>query len=170
MNSHLDAIDAAILAETQAARNTITGLCVGDLVIWPNGESRRVSDMTWDHVAQTSKVRKGSWHVFKNGRSSFSGSLQPPQLREHFHKTEDRSFESFWFFHHDRAGEGRSVQVRLEVAVWRLVPVEMTREQAVSHPYAVKSLEIWGNPENPDYLRRITELMRPPVMDNPDYF
>lgn len=169
MNEHLDAIDAEICRETQDAREQFKGLSNGDLVIWPNGEKRRISHL-WDHFVQTTKTGQGSWYISRTGKSQFSGALCQGQLREYFQATGDHSFEEFWFFHHGRSGAGRGVRAKLQVPVWRFSPTTMTHEQARAHPAATRSLEVWGSEDFVTYQELIRELMQPKVITNPENY
>lgn len=167
LNDRLDEQDKQILAQTIRARSAVAEPMVGDVVLWPNGQERRISDATWDFTYQTSA--RGSYHINVRGYSSFSGALFPTVLREFLVATSELRPAEFWFFHHNVPGGGRAVYVAIPVKVWKLVPFSMTQEQAEAHPRALASLACWGT-RNDSYLSVVKELMRPRVMDDPDHY
>ena len=157
-NSRLDEINTLIVAETEAARETMTGKPrVGDFVIMPDGSLERCS-YAWPagHGMQT--THGGSFHVTRCGNSSFSGSLNRAQLWEYFKDTGEIRRGKFWFFSHNRAGAGRGVDVFLPCRVYRLEPFAMSEAEARAHPKAVRAAEVWGA-DHPDHLTAVRALM-----------
>lgn len=160
-NSHLDARNAEIAAETQAAWDARTGKPrVGDFVIMPNSTLRRCSH-GWDDGMQTSDG--GSFHISRSGTASMSGSLYPSQLWEYFKETDEVRPGRFWFFSHGMAGAGRGVDVHLPCRVYKLDPFAMTEDEARAHPVAVKAAEFWGD-GHLEHQRAIASLMNPAAL------
>lgn len=156
----------AIRARIQAAFDARPGLRVGDFVRWPNGEIRRCSH-DWDETMQTSKA--GSFYMGESGFASFSGGLQPGQLKEFFKPTEETIDGEFWCFSEGIVGAGRAWYFTLPCRVFRLEPFAMTEQQARDHPLAKQSAEFWGA-DSRGHKERLQELMDPPVLRNPDYY
>lgn len=141
---------------------------VGDIVLWPNGERRRVAH-DWDEDLQTTKEGKGSFYATSSGHGDHSGTLQPPVLLEFFVPTETIEEAAFWFFSHGVVGAGRGVQCTLPCRVWNLVPYTLTREQAEVHPKAVRAKQFWESQLN-EYEAVLKSIMNPKVLSNPDYY
>ena len=156
----------AIRARIQAAFDARPGLRVGDFVLWPNGEVRRCSH-DWDETMQTSKT--GSFYMGESGFASFSGGLQPAQLKEFFKPTEEVMYGEFWCFSEGIVGAGRAWYFTLPCRVFRLEPFAMNEQQARAHPLARQSAEFWGA-NSRGHKERLQELMDPPVLRNPDYY
>ena len=141
---------------------------VGDIVLWPNGEKRRVAH-DWDEDLQTTKEGMGSFYATSSGRGDHSGTLQPAVLLEFFEATETIEEAGFWFFSHGVAGAGRGVHCTLPCRVWNLKPFTRTREQAEVHPKAVHSKQFWESQVN-EYEAVLESIMNPKVLTNPDYY
>jgi hypothetical protein len=88
---------------------------VGDFVRFADGVVRRIS-YVWPDGVQTSCG--GSWHLFADGVSSFSGGLCPPVHPNTLTLTQDKRDGVFWFFHHDLAGAHRGVDCSIPCRVW----------------------------------------------------
>ena len=160
-NGHLDDRNAAIAAETIAAREQITGKPrVGDFVRMPNGTLERCAS-AWDHGMQT--CFGGSFYIGKSGLASMSGSLNASQLWEYFQPTEETKPGRFWFFSHGLAGAGRGVDFWMPCRVYKLVPFTMTEEQARAHHVAKSSAEFWGE-NHREHLACISGLMMPRIL------
>ena len=155
-NSHLDERNQVIAAVLKAARETFTGKpTVGDFVIMPDGRMERCCH---DAVYGMQTADGGSFFVHASGKSSFSGGLNRPQLWEYFQDTGETRLGKFWFFSHNYAGAGRSVDVYLPCRVFRLAPFTMTEDQARAHPKARATADYWGE-NHSDHLRVIARLM-----------
>ncbi|MEM9524068.1 MAG: hypothetical protein AAF982_08760 [Pseudomonadota bacterium] len=156
-NTHLDARNAEIAAETETAREAMTGKPrVGDFVIMPDGTLERCCH-AWPDGMQT--THGGSFHVSTDGHSSFSGSLNRSRIWEYFKDTGETRRGKFWFFSHGRAGAGRGVDVFLPCRVYRLDPFPMTEDEARAHPKATAVAKAWGE-NHRDHLAAIAALMK----------
>ena len=157
----------ARLAEKRHALMAQGRPLVGDVVLWPNNQRRRISHDFGDSY-QTSFMTAGSFYS-SSGHGSFSGTLQPPVFAEFLIATDEVSQEDFWFFSENRAGAGRGVQCKLPCRVWRLEPFRRTRKEAESHPRALSAKEFWGR-DKYQYNLVVESIMNPRVIDEPDYF
>ena len=170
LNSKLDDLNKTIALGLATARMIEAAKyawpLVGDVVIWPNGETRRVSH-DWDDSFQTCREGSGSFYVHPTGRGSFSGAHMDAQLREFFVLTNEVVPGQFWFFSHNVRGAGRGVQCTLPCRVFQLTPFERTLEQATAHSFANRSAEVWGTGHT-EHQRRIESIMKPAVMTDPN--
>jgi hypothetical protein len=156
----------AIRARIQAAFDVRAGLRVGDFARWPNGEIRRCSH-SWGETMQTSKT--GSFYMGESGFASFSGALQPAQLKEFFKPTEEVMDGEFWCFSEGIVGAGRAWYFTLPCRVFRLAPFAMDEHQARAHPLARQSEDFWGA-NTRGHMERLQDLIDPPVLRNPDFY
>lgn len=140
---------------------------VGDVVLWPNGQRRRISHH-WGASYQTCYMNAGSFYA-SAGWGDFSGGHQPPVFAEFFVQTEDMAEEEFWFFSENRAGAGRGIRCMLPCRVWRLQPFRRTRQEAEAHQVAINAKEFWGTHKQ-QYEMVIESIMNPRVIDEPGYF
>lgn len=169
MNTNLDEKNQAIRDALAVKRSALIQRgrpLVGDIVIWPNGEKRRVAH-DWGEDLQTTKSGRGSFYATSSGQGDHSGTLQPAALLEFFVPTETIEEAPFWFFSHGVAGAGRGVQCTLPCCVWNLTPFTRTREQAEVHPKAIYAKQRLGYGR---YIEVLESIMNPEVITNPDYY
>jgi hypothetical protein len=117
--TELDELDAAILAERQAAfldRADDEGPRQGDVVAFRDGTFLRVS-YAWPDRIQTGDMRAS--YYLGNGYMSHSGACFTGVPRAAFTPTGRRSLETAWFFHHDQRRAYNGVDVLVAVPVWR---------------------------------------------------
>lgn len=132
-NPHLDERDAEILGGLRAAWLGIDGPRVGDYVRFadtPAGTGRlhRFSaDHRWsvedvaEHPGLVDGLQTspgGSFHLGPSGHMSMSGSLDRTVPRATITDTGETRLGSAWFFHHDRAGAHRGVDVRVPCRIY----------------------------------------------------
>lgn len=115
-NSHLDETDAAYLAAAIEARQSRARMLVGDFVTMPDGAIKRVA-YDWGDAFQL--TRGGSFYLTKMGGASMSGGLEPSIPAGAFERTDATMLGRFWFFHHDRSGPGRGIDVVARCRVWK---------------------------------------------------
>ena len=172
LNAQLDAKNKEIvlaLAESRiAAISASQKPLLGDVVTWPNGETRRISAIGSFHL-QTSRLRSGSYFAFQDGKASFSGSFMHPQLEEFFVRTDEVKGAAFWFFSHNVIAPNQGVDCALPCRVWRFAPFERCRKEAMLHPAAIHSANCWGA-ENLEHKRNVQAIMNPRVMADPEHF
>lgn len=107
--------DEELRQQKIAARDAKTGCRNGDYIIFPSGETRRVS-YHWGDSVQTSKG--GSWYISTCGASGFSGGLYMAVPIDTLTDTGEIRDAEFWFFHHDQSGAGRGVYVQMPCRVF----------------------------------------------------
>ena len=116
-----DEKDAELLKSRIEAWNKREGPRVGDFVIFPDGAFRRFTH-DWGDDIQTTITRRidTSFHMFKDGYLSFSGSLDPAIPKARLWLQKDMVREGLiWFFHHDIAGESRGVNAKIPCRVYQ---------------------------------------------------
>ncbi len=167
-NSHLDARDRAIGADTLTAWQARAGgkPRVGDFVRLPNGNLHRCAH-GWDWGMQT--CRGGSFFITTSGGASMSGSLCGALLWEYYKPTPETKPGRFWFFSHNVSGAGRGVDLWLPCTVYDLQPFTMTEDQARAHPEAKSSSAFWGE-NHREHLSTIFGLMLPTIMRHPEWW
>lgn len=117
-----DERDAEILRASTRERDATEGPRVGDFVRMPDGELRRFTH-EWDDGFQTT-IRANvdtSFYLGRDGRVSFSGSLDRTIARERIEATDETKDGRFWFFHHGEVGAHRGVDAMTPCRVYRVV-------------------------------------------------
>jgi hypothetical protein len=104
-----DEKDAAIVAERMARLDTCEGPRVGDFVVFPDGETRRIScDWGRDCEPAIQTSEGGSFYLTEHG-ASFSGSLYTTIPTASLTDTGEKRPGDVWIFHHNFSGAGRGV-------------------------------------------------------------
>ena len=125
------AIDAELTMQRINAMSAIAGPRVGDFVQFPNEDTPRRFTHDWqDGTMQTTVAPKGhpcsgdmSFHIFKNGVCSFSGSLDPSIPLDQCVDTGEVKDGRVWFFSRDWSGAHRGVSALIPFRVYRYTPV-----------------------------------------------
>lgn len=126
MAMQFDERDAEILAVREREFNELQGPRVGDYLRTKDGFLRFTHD--WGDAIQTT-VRPShpcngdaSFYLSTDGHVSFSGSLDPSIAKTTLRDTGETQHGSFWFFHHNFAGAGRSVHFKIACRVFEVRP------------------------------------------------
>ena len=112
-----DLLNYSLLVAWTRKRTAEPALQVGDLVRLADGSARRVAHI-WPDGWQPTVAEGGGSFAFRDGTTSFSGSLDP--LLPFPEATEATQQAAFWMAHHDRLCAGCAVHVSLPVRVWRM--------------------------------------------------
>ncbi|MCS3610978.1 hypothetical protein [Salinibacter ruber] len=137
-----DEEDAQTLEDRTDARNDHDGPLAGDLLLLPNGETRRIAARhnaggDRDRVQPTTSTCGSSFFLCETGRASYSGGLDLAISTGALKRTGRTKRANFWFFHHGFPGAGRGVYFNVEVPVWYVtagadIP---TRYEEETEPY-----------------------------------
>jgi hypothetical protein len=124
-----DDVDLELVAKRQLNRamldehNNSFSPSQGDVVIFPDGQKRRISHVWTDENDKPRSVQTsngGSFHWSASGYMSFSGSLFTgiPADTLTWDVAEYANVKA-WIFHHDLMSAHRSVDATARVRVWR---------------------------------------------------
>lgn len=126
--------DAELLAAREAARAAFDAghlhPRVGDVLIMPDGETRRRVAHVWDYEdgtewsIQPSAHTDSSFYMGQPGGMSHSGSLDSGIPRSCFTLVPGTANARAWFFHHDFSGAHRGVYFVTPVRQWKVEGLE----------------------------------------------
>lgn len=137
-NAHLSSQNMSRLRAIINARNTINsgGPLLGDFIIIDHVYHRFCNIL--DFGAQT--TRGGSFHIGTAGGSSYSGGLDRARAYEWIKPCDEFAPGRFWMWDAVKGmGAGNGIDVMIDVPVWRLEPVEISRNTAENHPRTLRT-------------------------------
>jgi hypothetical protein len=101
----------------QEARDSITTISQGDIIVLPDGQKVFVSHAHSDTVQTTGG---GSFYISKGGQMSYSGGLDSGLKISDLIKSEDKGICSCWFFEGDWSRAHSAVYANISVTVWKV--------------------------------------------------
>lgn len=125
-NSHLDEIDAAIVAQMKLEwiERSYGRPSVGDFVQFADGSFKRCCNEV-SAGQQVTTALEHSYFAGRLGSVNYSGGLESDipwdQIIE---KKGERIPGRFWFFHHNRSGAGRGVDFYMPCRVFSVIEAE----------------------------------------------
>lgn len=117
----LDDRDLTIKEKRLAKWNKVEGPRVGDWCIMPDGTMRRFTYDWGDRIQTTCAGSNDASFYFGDGYMSFSGSLDPPILKEKLIDTWTMKEGNAWFFHHNYPAASNGVYCRVPCRVYMVV-------------------------------------------------
>ena len=117
-----DEIDRRLLAKRIEAWNCRTEPRVGDFIIMPDGELRRLTHNWLIGLQTTWKGEGGTFYLSTDGYGDYSGGLDSQIPNDKIENTGETREGNFWFFHHDNARAHNGITVKVPCRVYRVRP------------------------------------------------
>lgn len=114
----LATIDLELFTERQEQIYKRTKISCGDWILLKDGTYSRVT-VLYDKQIQIGGNYNGSYHIFKNGVCSYSGSCGNIMEKKQLKKTTRLKDAECWIFSQDWVGAHRGVYNILKFKVWK---------------------------------------------------
>ena len=114
-----------LFKERSESYSKLTGVKVGDYVLFSDGNYELVSHVYSDGELQTSFC--GSFYVFESGVCEFSGGLNRAILESSLSLTDEMKENTCWIFDQDISGAGRAVYFSMPRRVWKSTETSNTK-------------------------------------------
>lgn len=108
-----------IIQKRIETRGKINEILVGDVIEYKDGRRERITYI-WGKDGQIQAGGgNGSFFMFKNGISSYSGSLNSGLHKDTLQATNESTPALFWFFSKDWSGGNRGIYFQCPVKIWK---------------------------------------------------
>jgi hypothetical protein len=120
---NIDPQDTKILKSREKAFKAIKEPKPGDFIHFADGTLKRIAHVWTDENGKAESIQPTAYagdisFYLGTGYMSYSGSLNPGIPAEKFTRTKKSLPGQCWIFHHDYAGAGRGINVKIMCPVW----------------------------------------------------